>query len=194
MKNESNEILDKGRRRFIGTAVVAIPGAAVVSTELMAFGKASAQTGTAGPVKEPAVIGYPNKKGVTIERVSYKARNLGTDIVANVFKPAGFDVSKTYPAIVVTHPFGGVKEQTAGLYAQRLAEEGFISLAYDASYQGESGGTPHLMEVPAQRLDDISCAIDYLVQQPQSIPIESVRSASARAAAMRCATPRPSYA
>ena len=170
MKNESNQILDKGRRRFIGTAIVTIPGAAFVSAELLASGETSAQTRTAGPVKEPAVIGYANKKGVTIERVSYKARNLGADIVANVFKPPGFDEGKTYPAIVVTHPFGGVKEQTSGLYAQRLAEEGFVSLAYDASYQGESQGTPRLIEVPAQRLDDISCAIDYLVQQPQVDP------------------------
>ena len=121
-------------------------------------------------MKQPAVIGYPNKKGVLIERVTYQARNMGTNIVANLFKPPGFDESKKYPAIVVTHPFGGVKEQTAGLYAQHLAEEGFISVAYDASYQGESGGTPRLMEVPAQRLDDISCAIDYLVQQPQVDP------------------------
>lgn len=117
--------------------------------------------------KEPAVIGYPNEKGITIERVTYPARNMGTTTVANLFKPANFDVSRKYPAIVVTHPFGGVKEQTAGLYAQRLAEEGFITLSYDASYQGESGGEPRLMEVPAQRVDDISCAIDFFVQHPQ---------------------------
>ena len=113
------------------------------------------------------MIGYPNEKGVTIERVTYPARNMGTTIVANLFKPAGFDANRKYPAIVVTHPFGGVKEQTAGLYAQHLAEQGFITLAYDASYQGESGGEPRLMEVPAQRLDDISCAIDFLVKHPQ---------------------------
>ena len=113
------------------------------------------------------MIGYPNPKGVTIERVTYPARNLGTSIVANLFKPAGFDASRKYAAVVVTHPFGGVKEQTAGLYALRLAEQGFLTLAYDASYQGESGGLPRLMEVPAQRLDDISCAIDFLVRHPQ---------------------------
>lgn len=117
-------------------------------------------------VIEPAVIGYPNAKGVTIERVTYAARNMGTDIVANLFRPPGFDPAKRYAAIVVTHPFGGVKEQTAGLYALRLAEEGFVTLAYDASYQGESGGLPRLMEVPAQRLDDISCGIDFLSRQP----------------------------
>lgn len=170
MNDENNEIFDEGRRRFIATAIAAIPGAAVVSTGLMASQEASAQTGTSGPVKQPAVIGYPNNKGVLIERVTYQARNMGTNIAANLFKPPGFDGSKSYPAIVVTHPFGGVKEQTAGLYAQRLAEEGFITVAYDASYQGESGGAPRLMEVPAQRLDDISCAIDYLVQQPAVDP------------------------
>lgn len=127
-------------------------------------GTASAQS-TA--LEEPAVIGYPNQKGVTIERVTYPARNIGTRIVANLFKPAGFQASRKYAAIVVTHPFGGVKEQTAGLYALHLAEQGFLTLAYDASYQGESGGEPRLMEVPGQRLDDISCAIDFLVRHPQ---------------------------
>jgi uncharacterized protein len=118
------------------------------------------------PAKLRAVIGYPNEKGIMTERVTYPARNMGTTIVGNLFKPAGFRTSKKYAAIVVTHPFGGVKEQTAGLYAQHLAEQGFITLAYDSSYQGESGGDPRLMEVPAQRLDDISCGIDFLVRQP----------------------------
>ncbi|WP_323032436.1 alpha/beta hydrolase [Paracoccus sp. (in: a-proteobacteria)] len=101
---------------------------------------------------------------VTVERVSYPARNMGTTIVADLFKPVSAEAVRKYPAIVVTHPFGGVKEQTAGLYARRLAEQGFITLAYDASYQGDSGGEPRLLEVPAQRVDDISCAIDFLVQ------------------------------
>ncbi len=136
-----------------------------VSGQLVAG--ASAASAAAAAVKEPAVIGYPNKKGLTIERVTYAARNMGTTIVANLFKPAGFDTNRKYAAVVVTHPFGGVKEQTSGLYAQHLAERGFITLAYDASYQGESGGQPRLMEVPAQRLDDISCAIDFLVGHPQ---------------------------
>lgn len=63
---------------------------------------------------------------------------MGTDIVANLFKPKGSDPANKYSTIVVTHPFGGVKEQTAGLYAQHLAEQGFVTLAYDASYQGRA--------------------------------------------------------
>lgn len=147
--------MNTARRNFLkASAASVVLGASTVSAESTA-------------VKEPAVIGYPNRKGVTIERVSYPARNIGTRIVANLFKPAAFDANRRYAAIVVTHPFGGVKEQTSGLYAQHLAEQGFITLAYDASYQGESGGEPRLMEVPAQRLDDISCAIDFLVSHPQ---------------------------
>ena len=160
----TDEIIDQKRREFLGTSAVALSG-------VLAGGSAMAMPGTASTqstaVKEPAVIGYPNKKGVTIERVAYPARNTGTAIVANLFKPPGLQASRKCAAIVVTHPFGGVKEQTAGLYALQLAEQGFLTLAYDASYQGESGGEPRLMEVPAQRLDDISCAIDFLVRHPQ---------------------------
>jgi hypothetical protein len=144
--------------------MAAMPGVAVAAVGLLTS-EVSAQTKVAESMKPPAVIGYPDNKGVSIERVKYPARNMGTDIAAYIFKPAGFDNNKKYPAVVVIHPFGGVKEQTSGLYAALLAEQGFVTVAFDKSYQGESGGEPRLMEVPAQHLDDISCSIDYLVQQ-----------------------------
>jgi fermentation-respiration switch protein FrsA (DUF1100 family) len=154
----AGKAINKERRNFLKASGQLVTGAIVGASTVSAAGTA---------VKEPAVVGYPNRKAVTIERVSYAARNMGTKIVANLFKPAGFSADRKYAAIVVTHPFGGVKEQTSGLYAQLLAEQGFLTLAYDASYQGESGGEPRLMEVPAQRLDDISCGVDFLVKHPQ---------------------------
>jgi uncharacterized protein len=159
----TTEVFDEERRQFLSASFVTFSAAIVGGTAMVMPATAPAES-TA--VKMPAVIGYPNEQGVTIERVTYPARNMATTIVGNLFKPAGFNTSKRYAAVVVTHPFGGVKEQTAGLYAQHLAGQGFISLAYDASYQGESGGEPRLMEVPAQRVDDISCGIDFLVRQP----------------------------
>jgi uncharacterized protein len=159
-----DQVIDQRRREFLGASAGILTGAFAGGSSMAASGTASARP---APARQPAVLGYAGNKGVTIERVTYPARNMGTPIVANLFKPAGLDASRRHPAIVVTHPFGGVKEQTAGLYAQHLAEQGFVTLAYDASYQGESGGEPRLMEVPAQRLDDISCAVDFFVKHPQ---------------------------
>ena len=106
-----------------------------------------------------------NIKGkVNIVPVSYKLN--GIKIAANIYLPANYDKSKKYPAIVVAHPNGGVKEQVAGLYAQRLAEKGYITLVADASYQGASGGKPRHMDKPFYREQDIHGMVDYISQYP----------------------------
>lgn len=92
--------------------------------------------------------------------------NNGLKMAGNLYLPSDFDASKKYTAVVCTYPAGAVKEQISGRYASELAERGFVTLAFDASHQGESEGTPRYMELPPERVEDISCAIDYLVQQP----------------------------
>lgn len=98
---------------------------------------------------------------------SVSFQNGAIKMAANLYLPADYDSTKKYPAIVVSHPWGGVKEQTSGLYAQQLAKRGFITLAYDASHYGESGGIPRDLENPADRVQDIRSAIGYLASLPQ---------------------------
>lgn len=89
-------------------------------------------------------------------------RNDGISIAANVYTPAGYDNTKKYPAIVVAHPNGGVKEQVAGLYAELLAKQGYIVIAPDAAYQGASGGTPRNVDTPSSRTADLHAAADFI--------------------------------
>ena len=99
-------------------------------------------------------ITFPNSNNTTIT------------MAAVINLPPDFDKTAKYPAIVVSHPGGGVKEQTAGTYAQKLAEKGFVTIAYDASYQGESTGEPRQLENPHIRTEDVSAVIDYLTTLP----------------------------
>lgn len=104
-----------------------------------------------------------NVKGkVNIHSVTYKLN--GIDISANVYTPANYNPNKKYPAVVVAHPNGGVKEQVAGLYAQRLAEKGYITIAADAAYQGASGGLPRNVDKPANRIEDIHGMADFITR------------------------------
>ena len=133
----------------------------------MTMNTISAQT---AQKKNPYTLVYDeaiaeNVKGkVNIHPVSYKLN--GIDIAANVYTPADYDPAKKYPAIVVAHPNGGVKEQTAGLYAQHLAEAGYITIAFDAAFQGGSGGEPRHTDKPFYRVEDIRGAADYILQYP----------------------------
>lgn len=89
------------------------------------------------------------------------------DVAADLRLPRGFDEKKKYPAIVCAHPISSCKEQTSGrIYGEKLAERGFITLAFDASTQGASGGEPRYSEDPATRVEDFRCAVDYLVTLP----------------------------
>ena len=116
-----------------------------------------------GLVYEDAIT--ENVKGkVNIHPVTYKLN--GIDIAANVYTPANYDPSKKYAAVVVAHPNGGIKEQTAGLYAQHLAELGYITIAADAAYQGASGGEPRHTDKPQFRTEDVHGMADYITQYP----------------------------
>jgi uncharacterized protein len=106
-----------------------------------------------------------------MKTVNFKSRNRQDITIAAVINsPERFDEGKKHPAVIVAHPGGGVKEQTAGLYARKLAEEGLLTIAFDASYQGESTGQPRQLENPYIRTEDVSAVVDYLTTLPYIDP------------------------
>jgi fermentation-respiration switch protein FrsA (DUF1100 family) len=104
---------------------------------------------------------FPRSALVDHQKVAFFNR-LGIHLVADLYVPKGLDRTRRHAAIIVGHPFGGVKEQSSGLYAQTMAERGFVTLAFDASYNGESGGQPHFIASPEAFVEDFSASVDFL--------------------------------
>ncbi len=108
---------------------------------------------------------FPKSDRVTHEKVSFHNR-YGITVAADLYLPKNIDPSQKHAAIIVGTPYGGVKEQGAGIYAQTMAERGFVAIAFDESYNGESGGTPRHISSPDIFVEDFSAAVDYIGTRP----------------------------
>ncbi len=106
---------------------------------------------------------FPKSEKVDHQKVTFKNR-YGITLAADLYLPKNRD-GKRLAAIAVGGPFGAVKEQSSGLYAQTMAERGFVTLAFDPSYTGESGGEPRNVASPDISTEDFSAAVDFLGTQ-----------------------------
>src|SRR5215207_6407768 len=147
--------LNVGRRnllRLTGVGVAALSmlsvGAPAVAQSTLAWDKTFAKS-----------------ERVDHRKVSFYNR-LGITLVADLYIPKNIDQSRRHAALVVGGPYGAVKEQASGLYAQTMAERGFITIAHDPSYVGESGGQPHGIASPEALVEDFSAAVDFLGRLP----------------------------
>lgn len=139
--------------RQFGMAAIIMGMMSIVSTTAMAQGK-----------PKDADNFYTSKK-VDVQKVTFD-NQYKMKVVGNLFTPTKLDASKKYPAIVVGHPMGAVKEQSANLYASKMAEQGFITLSLDLSFWGESEGQPRNAVAPDIYAEDFSAAVDFLGTRP----------------------------
>jgi uncharacterized protein len=147
--------------------VLAAAGCAPTGSETAATGSALAGRTPnlpAGDTSNGADNFYTSDR-VTVEKVSFK-NQYGMNVAGNMFVPNNLDRNTTNPAIVVGHPMGAVKEQSANLYATKMAEQGFVTISLDLSFWGDSDGQPRNAVAPDIYTEDFSAAVDHLRTQP----------------------------
>ena len=110
---------------------------------------------------------FPKSDKVDHKKVTFHNR-YGITLAADMYTPKGTEGK--LPAIAVSGPFGAVKEQSSGLYAQKMAELGFLTIAFDPSYTGESSGTPRYVASPDINTEDFCAAVDFLSVQENVDP------------------------
>jgi len=107
------------------------------------------------------------KKSEKVEHQKVTFRNkYGIDVATDMYLPKSLDKSKKFAALIVGTPYGGVKEQGAGIYAQTMAERGFVTIAFDESFNGESSGEPRHVSSPDVFVEDFSAAVDFIGTRP----------------------------
>lgn len=108
---------------------------------------------------------FDKSDNVNHKKIQYCNR-YGITLVADMYTPLNMTEGKKYPAIIVGPPYGGVKEQGPGRYAQAMAERGYVAIAFDPSYNGESGGYPRQISSPDIFVEDFSAGVDFLGTRP----------------------------
>jgi fermentation-respiration switch protein FrsA (DUF1100 family) len=148
----------------MASKILAVSAASLMS--VTGFSHASNSSENQAPVTSLSAFTKMVSEDRTVTRKPVSFKNGSIDMAGVLFEPANLQEGRAYPSIVVVHPGGGAKEQTASLYAYRLAQQGYVALAYDASHQNESGGEPRLLEDPTSRVEDARSAVDYFTTLP----------------------------
>jgi fermentation-respiration switch protein FrsA (DUF1100 family) len=150
------DVPDVGRRNLLKMASMA---ALVGASPVLAQSSPSATGANAMQLTHKWDKVFPRSNKVNHQKVTFRNR-YGITLAADLYQPT--NTSGTLAAIAVGGPFGAVKEQSSGLYSQTMAERGFVTLAFDPSYTGESGGEPRNVASPDINTEDFNAAVDYL--------------------------------
>ena len=144
------------RRKLIGLALFSMLGAGIINGQESTNLKVITMSKLANDTRVFAI-----DPEISVQGVRFKNR-FGVELAGHLYLPQNFDASKKYAAIAVCGPFGAVKEQVSGLYAQEMARRGFVTMAFDPSFTGESEGQPRYVASPDINTEDFSAAVDFL--------------------------------